>query len=136
MLKKYEIDLLNFSKDLDNYSEKFFINERSNSSLGNEIIQEKLEGDESESYRNSEEQSFSSDMIEQNKDIINGNEIFIEDTIKTLNFCINYLKMKEINSSEKFFIYFNTKVDSLMNYLMEMKNYNDMKNLSYKSEEK
>ena len=136
MLKKCEIDILNFSKDLENYSEKLFINERSNSSLGNEIIQEKLEGDESESYRNSEEQSFSSDIIGQNKDIINGNGIFIEDTIKALNFCINYLKMKEINSNDKFFIYFNTKVENLMNYLMEMKNYNDMKNLSYKSEEK
>ena len=53
MLKKCEIDILNFCKDLDNYSEKIFKNEGYDSSLGNEINQEKLERDESESYKNS-----------------------------------------------------------------------------------
>ena len=41
----------------------------------------------------------------------------IEDTIKSLNYCINYLKMKEINTNEKFFIYFNENVTKIMDYL-------------------
>ena len=133
MLRKCEIDILNFSKDLDNYSDKLFKKERLDSSLGNEIIQEKLEGGESESYRNSQDNSFSSDGFGENKEYINNYEMQIEDTIKSLNYCINYLKMKEINTNEKFFIYFNTNIKRLMDYLMDLRDYNDYQNLSYES---
>ena len=133
MLRKCEIDILNFSKDLDNYSDKIFKKEKLDSILGNEIIQEKLEGDESESYRNSQDQSFSSDGFGENKDFINGYSMTIEDTIKSINYCINYLKMKEINSNEKFFIYFNTNVKKLMDYLMDIRDYSELQNNSYDS---
>ena len=79
MLRKCEIDILNFSKDLDNYSEKIFRKERLDSSLGDEIIQEKLEGGESESYRNSQENSFLSDAFGDNKENINNNGMIIEE---------------------------------------------------------
>ena len=132
MMRKCEIDILNFSKDLDNYSDKLFKRDRLDSSLGNEIIQEKLEGDNSESYRNSRGHSFSSDEFGDNNDFINY-EMNIEDTIKSLNYCINYLKMKEINSNEKFFIYFNTNVKKIMDYLMDIRDYTDTLKISYNS---
>ena len=135
MLRKCEIDILNFSKDLDTYSDKLFKKERLDSSLGNEIIQEKLEGVESESYRNSQENSFSSGGFGENKEFMNNFEIPIEETIKYLNYCINYLKMKEINTNEKFFIYFNTYIKKLMEYLMDIRDYNNFQNLSYESSE-
>ena len=136
MLRKCEIDILNFSKDLDTYSDKLFRNDRLDTSLGKEFIQEKLEGVESESYRNSQENSFSSGGFGENKEFINSNEKPIEETIKSLNYCINYLKMKEINTNEKFFIYFNTYIKKLMDYLIEIREYHNFQNLSYESEEK
>ena len=114
---KYEIDIFNFSKDLDNYSEKLFRKEL-DSSLGNEIIQEKLEVEESESNRYSQENSFESDEFGDKKDNINANGMSIENLIKSLNYCINYLKMKEINTNEKFFIYFNSNIKIFMDYLI------------------
>ena len=136
MLRKCEIDILNFSKDLDNYSDKLFKKERLDSSLGNEIIQEKLEGGESESYRNSQDNSFSSDGFGENKEYINNYEMQIEDTIKSLNYCINYLKMKEINTNEKFSIYFNTNIKRLMDYLMDLRDYNDYQKFLMNLQEK
>ena len=41
--------------------------------------------------------------------------------------------MKEINTNEKFFIYFNTQMKKLMNYLIELRDYNDLDNFSYES---
>ena len=126
---KYEIDIFNFSKDLDNYSEKLFRKEL-DSSLGNEIIQEKLEVEESESNRYSQENSFESDEFGDKKDNINANGMSIENIIKSLNYCINYLKMKEINTNEKFFIYFNSNIKIFMDYLIN----NDTEVLSSESE--
>ena len=137
MSSKYEIDIINFSKDLDSYSEKIFRKERLDSSLGNEIIQEKLEVNDSETYKNSDGDSSNNgsndERFNENKEYMNSYEIIIEDTIKSLNYCINYLKMKEICSNEKFFIYFNTNIKKFMNYLMEMSEYDNFKNLSYES---
>ena len=135
MMRKCEIDILNFSKDLDKYSDKLFKKERLDSSFGNEIIQEKLEGDESESY-NSQDNSLSSDGFGDYKNNINYYGMTIEDTVKSLNYCINYLKMKEINTNEKFFLYFDTKIKKIMDYLIEIRDYEDLQNLSYISEEK
>ena len=131
MMKKCEIDIFNFSKDLDKYSDRLFKKERLDSSFGNEIFQ-----DETESYRNSDDSSFSSDGFGQNKENINSVEISIEDTIKSLNYCINYLKMKEINTNEKFFIYFNSNIKKMMNYLLDIKDYNELQNISSDSGEK
>ena len=124
MLRKCEIDILNFSKDLDNYSDKIFTREKLDFSIGNEI---KLEGGEYNS-RNSQENTFSSDGFGENKVFITNYEMHIEDTIKSLNYCINYLKMKEINRNEKFFIYFNTNIKKLMDYLMYLRDYESPEN--------
>ena len=132
MMRKCEIDILNFYKDLDQYSDKIYKKEKLDSSLGNEIIQEKLERNESESSKNSIESSFSSNIFEQNKDN-NYLEMMIEDTIKSLNYCINYLKMKEINTNEKFFIYFNTNIIKIMKYLLDIRDYIDLENYSHDS---
>jgi hypothetical protein len=128
---KSEIDIVNISKDLDEYSNKIYKKERFDSSLGNEIIQEKLEGDYSNSDNTSELNSnnFGSDDIK-------NHGIIIEDTIKSLNYCINYLKIKEINSNEKFFIYFTADVKYFMDYLLEINEHKNFHNLSYESEEK
>jgi hypothetical protein len=128
---KSEIDIVNISKDLDEYSNKIYKKERFDSSLGNEIIQEKLEGDYSNSDNTSELNSnnFGSDDIK-------NHGIIIEDTIKSLNYCINYLKMKEINSNEKFFIYFTADVKYFMDYLLEVNEHKNFHNLSYESDEK
>ena len=131
MLRKCEIDILNFSKDLDNYSDKLFKKEKLDSFLENEIIQEKLEIQESESFRNFQDNSFSSDGFGDNKEYINNYEILIEDTIKSLNYCINYLKMKKINTNEQFFIYFNTNIKKFMDYLMDLRDDKEMRNSSY-----
>ena len=114
MMCKCEIDTLNFSKDLDTYSEKLFRKERLDSSLGREIIRDRLEVDESDKYTGSQD-SFSSEYGDNNDNNSYGLEI--EDIIKSLNYCINYLKMKEINTNEKFFIYFNKNVEKIMDYL-------------------
>ena len=135
MMCKYEIDIGNISKDLDTYSTKIFKKERFDSSLENEIIEEKLEVKDLESYNNSLDNSnnFSND----DDDMYNDNyEILIEDTIKSVNYCINYLKMKEINTNEKFFIYFTTNIKKFMDYLMEINEYKNIQNLSYDSGEK
>ena len=137
MSSKYEIDIINFSKDLDTYSEKIFRKERLDSSLGNEIMQEKLEVNVSETYKNSEGGSSNNgsndDGFNENKEYMDSYGMIIEDTIKSLNYCINYLKMKEIHTNEKFFIYFNTNIKKFMNYMMEMSEYDNFKNLSYES---
>ena len=127
LLRKCEIDILNFSKDLDNYSDKLFQKERSDSSLGNEIIQENLE--EEESHRNSQENSGSSGGFGENKEF-NDYEISVEETIKSINYCINYLRTKEKNSNEKFFIYFNINPKKIMDYL-KVKENSDTPNISY-----
>ena len=135
MSSKYKIDIMNFSKDLDAYSEKVF-NNFYDTSLENEIIQEKLEV-ESETCKNSEEGSFNNYFNERfncNKEDIFTYRMIFEDTIKSLNYCINYLEMKEINTNEQFLIYFNNKVKKFMNYLMELNEYDEnFKNLSYES---
>ena len=137
LLKKGEIDIFNFCKDLDNYSDKIFKKEEKvDSFLGNEIIQEKLEGDdESESYKNYEDNFYLSGEFGGKKDYINNDEMYIEDIIKSLNYCINYLKKKEINTNENFFIFFNSDVKQLMDYLMDLSDQKDLQNLSYKSAE-
>ena len=114
MMCKCEIDILNFSKDLDTYSDKLFRKDRFDSSLGREIIRDRLEADESDKYTGSQD-SFSSEYGDNNDNNSYGLEI--EDIIKSLNYCINYLKMKEINTNEKFFIYFNKNVKRIMDYL-------------------
>ena len=130
MMCKNEIDILNVSKDLDQYSNKVFIKESIDSSLGNEIIQEKLDIDYSISYSGKNSINYSSDAYNRSYGIL------IEDTIKSLNYCINYLKMKEINKNEKYFIYFTTEVKKFMDYLVEINEYKNYQNLSYDSGEK
>ena len=135
-MRKSEIDVFNFSKDLDNYSDKIFKIEKLDSSFGNEIIQEKLEVDESESNKNSQKSSFSTNKVEENKENINSFGMVIGDRIKNINYCINYLKMKEINTNEKFFIYFNANITKIMDYLMDVEDNNDIQYSSSDSTEK
>ena len=138
MMRKCEIDILNFSKDLDKYSNKLFNKERLDSSFGNEVIQKQLERNESESSKNSQDNnlSFSSDNFEQQKkENTITFEMSIEDTIKSLNYCIYYLKMKEINTNEKYFIFFNTNINKIMDYLLDVNDNIDLESILNDSSE-
>ena len=132
MSRKCEIDFLNFTKDLDMYSEKIMKSERLDYTE-NEIIEEKLEVNESESYKNN---ISSENAFNESKEIINNIEIDIEKLIKSLNYCINYLKMKEINTNEKYFIYFTSNIKKFIDYLSDIGEYENYKNLSYDSGDK
>ena len=137
MMRKCEIDILNFSKDLDKYSDKLFNKERMDSSFGNEVIKKQLDRDDSESFKNFQDNSssFSSNNFEQKKENTIYFEMSIEDTIKSLNYCINYLKMKEINTNEKYFIFFNTNIKKIMDYLLDVNDDIDLENISKDSSE-
>ena len=39
--------------------------------------------------------------------------------MKLVNYCLTYLKMKEISTNEKYFIYFNSNMKILMNFLKD-----------------
>ena len=117
MTSKYEIDIINFSKDLDITSENLFQKEKIELSSFKELIQEKNEVDEIYSEKNSEEDSFSVKGFTGDQGFINDKGISIEDTIKSINYCLTYLKMKEISTNEKYFIYFNSNMKTLMDYL-------------------
>ena len=58
MPSKNEINVINFSKDLDLTSESLFKKEKIELSSFNDIIQEKKEGREIDSVKSSEEESF------------------------------------------------------------------------------
>ena len=116
MASKNEIDIINFSKDLDITSENLFKKEKIELSTLNEIIQEKNEVEEIYSERNSEE-SFSVNGFLGDRGYINEKGITLEEMINSLNYCLTYLKMKEISTNEKYFIFFNTNMKTLMDYL-------------------
>ena len=54
--------------------------------------------------------------------------------IKSLNYCLTYLKMKEITMNENYFIYFNSNMKILMDYLN--KNNNKKKKIKLRKETK
>ena len=128
MKRKEEIDIMNFSKDLDNSSEKLFRKEKFEYSSFNENLEQNLKSESLDS-----ENEFSNDVFNENDEYINQKGISMEDTIKSLNYCINYLKMKELGTNENFFIYFNTNIKGLMEYLREIGERNILHNLSYES---
>ena len=115
MKRKEEIDIMNFSKDLDNSSEKLFRKEKFEYSSFNENLEQNLKSESLDS-----ENEFSNGVFNENDEYINQKGISMEDTIKSLNYCINYLKMKELGTNENFFIYFNSNIKGLMEYLREI----------------
>ena len=131
MASKNEIDIINFSKDLDLTSENLFKKEKIELSSLNEIIQEKREVEDIYSEKNSEEDSFAVNAFMGEKGFINDKGIPLEEMIKSLNYCLTYLKMKEISTNEKYFIFFNSNMKSLMEYLNlkdnKIKDYNEQK---------
>ena len=121
MASKNEIDIMNFSKNLDTTSENLFKKEKIELTSLNEIIQEKDQPGEVYSSRNSDEESFSVQRFINDNGYINDQGITIEENIKALNYCLSYLKMKEISTNEKYFIYFDSNMKILMNYLKDNK---------------
>ena len=121
MASKNEIDIMNFSKNLDTTSENLFKKEKIELTSLNEIIQEKNQPGEVYSSRNSDEESFSVQRFINDNGYINDQGITIEENIKALNYCLSYLKMKEISTNEKYFIYFDSNMKILMNYLKDNK---------------
>ena len=123
---KNEIDNINFSKILDTTSENLFKKEKIELTSINDIIQEKEPIEELYSSRNSDEESFSVQRFMNENGYIKDQSITVEEMINALNYCLAYLKMKEISTNEKYFIYFNSNMKILMNYL----NDNEQKELS------
>ena len=115
MSSKSEIDVINFSKDLDLTSESLFKKEKIELSSLNDIIREKKEGDGIYSIKTSEEESFSENIFMGDNGYINDKGISIEKMIKSLNYCFTYLKMKEISTNEKYFIFLTSSIKALMN---------------------
>ena len=113
MASKKDIDIINFSKDLDNASELLFKKEKIENISLNHIIQENAQDEDLYSDKMSEE-SFTVGGLIGEKRFINEKGIPIEDMIKSLNYCLNYLKMKEISTNEKYFIFFTSSINSLM----------------------
>ena len=139
MMKKEEIDIISFYKDLDVSSEKVFKKEKIEySSMVNEEIQGKINSESFESIPESKHNSFndSSSDFNDNGDYINKGKIKMDDKIKSINYCISYLKMKEINVNEKYFIYFCTNIKEFMTFMTEMRNQHYLNNLSYESNQK
>ena len=121
MSSKNEIDVINFSKDLDLTSESLFKKEKIELSSLNDIIQEKKEGGEIYSVKTSEEESFSENIFMGDNGYINDKGISIEEMIKSLNYCLTYLKMKEISTNEKYFIFFTSSIKLLMDTVNKVK---------------
>ena len=117
MTCKNEIDIINFYKELDITSENLFKGEKIELSSLDELIQEKKEIQEINLKSNSEEESLSVKGFMEERGYINDNGITIEEVIKSLNYCLTYLKMKEISTNEKYFIYFCSNMKTLMDYL-------------------
>ena len=122
MTSKNEIDIITFSKDLDVNIENLFKKETIELTSFKEIIKEKEgEGEEQEeeiySEKNLEEKSFCLKGFTVDNVYINNKGISMEETIKALNYCVTYLKMKEIRTNEKYFIYFISNIKKLMDYL-------------------
>ena len=140
IMSKEEIDMSNFNKDLDIYCEKVFRKEKIEySSMVNEEIQERINSGESfDSNPESKHNSFSDSSSNFNNkgEFINKGKIKIEDAIQSINYCLSYLKMKEISTNEKFFIYFSSNIKDFMTFLTEMKNKSYLNNLSYESNQK
>ena len=135
MVRKEEIDVINFCKKLDESVEKLFKKENMEyTSIENEVIQEKIKSNGIDSFEGLKHYSFSN--TDSSNESINNNTIRIEDTIKSMNYCLNYLKMKEISANENYFIYFCSSIKELMNYLIEIENQDYLNNLSYESNTK
>ena len=118
MTKKDETDIINFCKDLDIISDNLFKNEKIVLTTFKEIIQEKKEEIDIYSANISEEESFGMKGFNGfNEYNINNRTISLEEMINSLNYCLTYLKMKEISTNEKYFIFFNSNIKILMDYL-------------------
>ena len=116
MKNKKEIDINNFSKELDMISENLFKKENIELISFNEINKYKKEEQEIIAEKNIDKDSFTSEGS-----YINDKGISIEEIIKSVNYCLAYLKMKEINTNEKYFIFFNSNMKTLMDYLSQNK---------------
>ncbi len=119
METKKEIDTITLFKDLDFFSENLFKKEKIDLKSLNEIMQEKVKEEEIYSEINSIDESFSVYGFMGNEGFINDKGISIEEIIKSINYCLTYLKMKEINTNEKYFIYFSSNMKTLMDYLSQ-----------------
>ena len=116
MMRKDEIDMYNFNKDMDIYAEKIFKKEKIEySSMINEEIQQKINSESFDSINEFKQDSFSetsSDLIN-NEGFISKRKIKKEDLIKSINYCLTYLKIKEISTNEKYFFYFSSNIIDL-----------------------
>ena len=128
MTTKNEIDTIFFFKNLDTISENLFKKENIEISSLNEIIQDKKEETDLYSLKTLEEESFSENIFVGDNGYINDKGISKEEMIKSLNYCLTYLKMKEISSNEKYFIFFSSNIKALM----EAINKNKLKDLEAK----
>ena len=108
------------------------------SSMMNEEIQQKIHSESFDSINEFKHDSFSeaSSNFINDEEFINKRKIKIEDIIKSINYCLTYLKMKEISSNEKYFFYFSSNIKEFMTFLTEMSIQDYLNNLSYESNHK
>ena len=96
MIKKELIDIKTFSEDLDTSLEKLLKKEKVEyNSFINKEIQEKIKSEGFDSIDESAQNSDSDSNFNENREFMN-KDSQIEDTIKSINYCLSYLRMKEI----------------------------------------
>jgi hypothetical protein len=103
-MRKKQIDIDNFSKDLNYYKKKFFKesdeteeNAYTENDLQNERIEFPLNGDNFSESRSQE----SDEDIKRERDIL-----IFSGLVKSVNYVINYIKTKEAVENEKYIILF------------------------------
>jgi hypothetical protein len=104
LMRKKQIDIDNFSKDLNYYKKKFFKesdeteeNAYTENDLQNERIEFPLNGDNFSESRSQE----SDEDIKRERDIL-----IFSGLVKSVNYVINYIKTKEAIENEKYIILF------------------------------
>jgi hypothetical protein len=136
MIKKESIDIKTFSEDLDTSLEKLLKKEKVEyNSFINKEIQEKIKSEGFDSIDESAQNSDSDSNFNENREFMN-KDSQIEDTIKSINYCLSYLRMKEISTNENFFIFFSSNIKELMYYLTEIEDKDYLNNLEYESNQK
>ena len=105
LMCKKQIDINNFSKDLNYYKKKIF--NESNETEENDIIENDLQNEKIEFQSNGDNFSEARSQIDSDEDDKRERDISIfSGLIKTLNYVINYIKTKEAVENEKYIILF------------------------------
>ena len=105
LMCKKQIDINNFSKDLNNYKKKFF--KESIDTEENDIIENYIENQKKEFQSDGDDFSEPRSQIDSDEDDKRERDILIfSGLLKSINYIINYIKTKEAVENENYIILF------------------------------